>query len=319
MTDPRILSLDQEHLHPLVSHAVEFLVNQPIKDLVEPQFVVNQMLLAFNAAVEGDTTESWVRDRIKEVRQATPEGTPGDWVPDEIKVPLKDILHREIHIDRQLVRQLIDHDAIEQLFRDILTDTLTNFVDTLKGVTSATPDPVSRGFGRLKNLKDKALTGTPLGSLTQILEQSAQRKVREHVDSTIHKCLDRAADHLTEDTHQRLQAQWRGHMLDVVLSTDNQVFANQVDALDPDSLVAAISAILRKLIQTSEFQDLVQTGVELGFETIGEKSLNHLLNETGLDYDWRSQTESQLTVIAKQFIQSPQFSSWLSQWLDNPK
>ena len=316
MTDSRIAALRQTHLAALVTLTIDYIVNQPIRNLIEPSFVVNQLQLGLAAAVEGDTTERWVRDRIAELRENTPSGTPGDWMPHEIKSPIRDVLKREIQVDRQLVRQLIDHTAVEQLFNDILTDTLTDFVETLKGLSaSTTPNSVSKGFGRLKSLRDKAMTATPLGSITQMLEQSAQRKIREQVDAAIVACLDRAADHLTQPAHQTLQAQWRAHMFDVVLNTNNTVFAAQVDALDPDSLVEAITAIVRIFIQTEDFNDLLNSGVEMGFESLGEKSIFTILTEAGLDYDWRSETEQQITEIGLGVINSPEFSRWLFDWL----
>ena len=316
MTESRIAALRNTHLAALVTLTIDHIVHQPIRSLIQPSFVINQLQLGLSAAVEGDTTERWVRDRIAEIRENTPEGTPGDWMPNDIKAPIRDVLQREIQVDRQLVRQLIDHSAVETLFNDILTDTLTDFVETLKGLSaSTTPQSVSKGFGRLKSLRDKAMTATPLGSITQMLEQSAQRKIREQVDAAIVACLDRAADHLTQPAHQTLQAQWRAHMFDVVLETDNTVFAAQVDALDPDSLVEAITAIVRIFIQTDDFNELLNSGVEMGFETLGDKSILNLLTEAGMDYDWRSETEQQITAIGMGVIDSPEFSKWLSTWL----
>ena len=316
MTDSRIAALQNHHLTALVKLTLDYVVAQPIRSLVQPAFVVNQLQLGLSAAVEGDTTERWVRERIAELRENTPEGTPGDWVPQDIKGPLRDLLQREIQVDRQLVRQLINHAAIEQLFHDILTDTLTDFVETLKGISvSTTPQSVSKGFGRLKSFTDRAMTATPLGSITQMLEQSAQRKVREQVDAAIVACLDRAADHLTQPPHHTLQAQWRAHMFDVLLDTDNMVYAAQVDALDPDSLVEAITAIVRIFIQTDDFNELLHTGVHMGFETLGDKSILTLLSEAGLDYDWRSETEQQITDIGQRLIATPQFAAWLAGWL----
>ena len=51
------------------------------------------------------------------------------------------------------------------------------------------------------------------------------------------------------------------------------------------------------------FRELFQTGLEMGMEEFGEQ----LIEESGVDYDWRSDLEEQEGQVVLQFIQQPEF------------
>ena len=93
--------------------------------------------------------------------------------------------HKNVEIDTDLVHQLMNHPAMEQLFHDVLSSVLLDFTETIKAwtqtatsMTSAMgPNCASSGFGRLKRLSEKVVQSSPLGQITQLIEQRAQQKI----------------------------------------------------------------------------------------------------------------------------------------------
>ena len=74
-------------------------------------------------------------------------------------------------------------------------------------------------------------------------------------------------------------------------------------------------AILRALVQRDDLQQLLHGAVEQALEVLGEKSVADLLQESGLDHDWRSETEAQLHRVGQGMVASDPFQAWLGRLL----
>ena len=318
-TDKILEKLKSGQAKHLIYLATNFLFQQPIRKLFPHSFVESQVKLILESIVQGEQTKIWVTEQVELLRQQVPEGYPKDFIPKEVVAPWRELLKHEMVFNEKLVHHLIDHRAIEQLFHEILTDVLTEFTKTMKNwgdmASSSTPKGVNRGFGRLKALGERALKETPLGNLTQMIETQAQKKIMEYLDLSITKVLRMTAIHISAEENRSMQAAYRVHILDVLLSTRNEVLMEQIEVIEPRYLVDAITETIRGFLERDSFQDEIHQLVTSGMESFGEKSLFDVMEEAGLSDEWRVDTEDHLTSLVLLFLETDEAGTWLKNLL----
>ena len=323
---PLILSgLQGTATRKMVRLAVDFLLRQPLQSIVPLSLVHRQTLLILGNIVDSEQTQDWLVEQIKQAQSSVPEGTPGDFVPSEIQQPLRHALSQNVEIDTDLVHQLMNHPAMEQLFHDVLASVLLDFTETIKtwtqtatSMTSAMgPKSVSSGFGRLKRLSEKVVQSGPLGQITQLIEQQAQQKILQFLDQSIASIIRRSAVEIGKPEHQEQQSAYRLHILDVLLTTDNQRLVDQMTVLSPEFIVETGIQTVRAFLDLPTFQEQILLVLQQFLDTVGEQSVNDFLEASDLGDDWRDEVEEYLTEIALQVIAEPQFTAILTEMLSD--
>ena len=309
--------LQGESMQELVHLGTNYLLQQPIHQLIDQQFIVGQVTSTLTKMIEGDETERWLRTMLESVDY--PEGKARDYISVEMLQPLQMLLAQEITIQESIMASLFQHQLIENLFRQVVSQSIEGFTEKLKSLastaTNSAPDSVSKGLSALKGLRDRALKQTPLGGFASILETQASRIIREYVDKTIQATLLQAAEQLSHPNNHQEHASYRLHVLDVVLDTDIVVFQKTIDEIGIDNLVASLRAIIQGLLARDDFEEGLRTIIGEVFVIVGEKSIQQLADETGMTHDWRSDTEAQMTKVAQEFVQDPKFEQWLDSLL----
>ena len=323
--DPAILvpfllrSLNGTVTRDLVRLTVDFLLQQPLKNIVPLTLVQNQVTLFLHTMVQSSQTQAWLVQQIEQVQSLVPQGTPGDYLPSSIQEPLRRALQQEVPIDTELVHQLMDHPAMESLFHDVLSSVLLDFTETIKTWTQAATSATSSmrpkgmgGFGRLKAFGEKVVQNSPLGQITQLIEQQAQQKVLQFLDQSIASIIRRSAQEIGKPENQAEQAQYRLHVLDVLLSTDNQRLLDQVTVFEPKFVVETIIQTTQAILELPSFQEQLQVVLAQLLEAVGDQSVHDFLVESDLGEDWREEVETYLVEMAQQIIQQPQFAEILT-------
>ena len=307
-------ALKGEALQELISLGLDHLVQQPISTLIDPSFVVGQVVSTMTVMAEGEHSEQWFVEQLEAL--SLPEGSPRKHTPNEVLDPLQKLILQPITIEKELTRKLLSHRAMENMFHAVISHAIKGFTEKLKSMTSSAPSQVSRGFGALRGLRDKAMQQTPLGSIASILETQAQKLIADHVEKTIYSTLTLAADHISAPENRLEQAQYRLHVMNHLLDADNSTYQRVVDDFGREQLVATGMSIVRALVQRDDLQSLLHNSVEQALSVIGEKSVLELMEESGLDHDWRSDTEAQLFRVGQGMVASEAFQSWLDRLLD---
>ncbi len=310
-------------LDDLAQIAIDHILDRPIDQLVEPEWVADQIRLALEAATSDDATRRWVQEQLRELRDSIPDGTPRDHLPGEVVEPLFSVVSRPVVFDRVLVGRLLDHDAARHLVTDILTHALTNFTDRIKPVARAVGQTVqsTRGFGRLKSLSSGVghLGDSLLGGVSRQIESKAEQKVRTFVDEALHAAMDQVADHLCNPANADRYGGYRAHVLGVVLATDNHVIAGEIDKLDPDHLVDVAVATARSVARRDGLREELTRVVRRVMHENGGRTLRDWLSEAGLkelsEEEWRRGMQERLTTEARVFIETPVFQEWLDDLL----
>lgn len=311
--------LEEKEAKNLVILATNYLFSQPIVELFPARFVTSQVQLFLQSVVEGQQTQAWVTEQIEQLRTQVPKGYPKDIIPDQVIEPWKKLLGQELSLDEKLIHHLLDHKAIESLFHEILTDVLTEFTQTIKNwsdfAAASSPKGMSKGFGRLRALGERALKETPLGSFTQMIEQQAQRKILEYLDRSISTIIKMSAGHVCDEHNRKLQAAYRIHVLDVLLHTRNETLLKQVEEIEVEAVIQTITKTIDALLSQDTFQDDIHKLVLSILDSFDQKSLFDVMKEAGIDDSWRAETEDHLSMLLLGFLKTEPAQQWLENLL----
>ncbi len=309
MSDHVLKRLEGESLDTLVSLAIDHLLAQPIAQLVDAPLLAQQTVLSLHNAAHSETTEEWIREQIVNQRNRLPDGTLRDHVPAEVIQPIKSAISRPVTLNRAIVGRLVEHGAIEDLLRELLVNALQGFAKRIR----PTVPGAAKTTSRLRTLK-KVGEGM-LGGLGAEIERQAEQKAKEFVDSILASVVAQAADNLCDPSKAETYGRFRGHILDQMLDTPMADLASEIDKLDPEALVSTAAAAIRALSERENLVAEVTQLIESGLSTLEKKSAGELLEEAGIADSWRRDAEAQVSSIARGFIATPSFQSWLEELL----
>lgn len=308
--------LEGESLEVFVDRGLDYLLEQPISSMLDTAFVQKQILLSLQTMTQGEQTEVWAKEMLDQFRALAPEDVPK--IDKELLEPLEELLSFPFALDQEICLALMEHEAIEELMRSVLTDTIEEFATKIKSVTeSATPANVSKGFGAFRSLRDKALKSTPLGSITQLIEKQIQFKTQEHITKSISSSIVKTASLLSAEENRQQQGAYRLHVLSTILDTPVSLILAQVDAFGTQRFVRIISTFLSRLSSNASFQEGLASALEQTMEIWGEKTLKSLLEESGMGEVWREDTQPLLSNIARGFVRTTEFRSWFQELLED--
>ena len=311
-----LTKLREGALEELVDITLEHVLSQPLHTLIDPKFVHKQILMAISAASQGDQTEQWAKEILDQLRTMAPEQTPH--IDPQLLRPIEEFLAFPFHLDEDICLKLMSHEAIEELLRAVLTETLEEFGAKLKNLTElATPKTVSKGFGAFRSLRDKALKATPLGDISQLIERQIQFKTAEHVNKSIGSSISKTAHLLAAESNRHLQGAYRLHILHTLLLAPASVYLKQVDDFGTQQVVELLSQFLAALAQNEGFHSGLSQAIAQSLELWGDKSLRDILSESGLGEDWLTDTRTMLSDVGQKLIETQPFGDWLQRLLDN--
>jgi hypothetical protein len=308
----------------LADLVVDHVLDRPVTELVDPDWLAGQVVHSLQAATAGPRTEEWLREQVQGLRERVPDGRVGDHAPDEIVDPLRTVLARPVVFDRALVGRLLDHEAARGLVKDLLRGSLDGFTKRLRTLSTAVPAPppaASRGFGRLKALSAgvKTVSEGVLGGIGKELEERSGQRISEFLDASLSAAMGQVADHLTNPRHAAAYGAYRVHVLDTLLQTENSLLNSELEKLDPDSLVATGAATARAVARRDGLREELAGAFRVAVAEAGDQTVRGFLAETGIeeaagtgtDAEWRRELQVQIARQATAFVDTPAFSSWL--------
>lgn len=319
MSDIVTQRLKQSHARKMVHLAVQFLMEQPLRELVPVSLVHQQSIVLLQNITQSAQTQQWMIAQIQRLREQMPVGKPKDYVPMDVQIPLREALAQRIPIQQELVHRLLKHKAMEQLFHDVLSSVLLEFTETIKTWGSAASsvtgaNTVSKGFGRLMALGEKVVQQTPIGAIASIIEQQAQQRILAFLDKSIAGTIALSATEIAAEKNRQLQAEYRLHILDTLLDTDNSVLWQQLHILEPEFIVKTITNTMRAFLDQQSLQDSIRGFMEESIQNLGDRSVRSFLKEMGIEEN-TDIMEEYIVDIAIQLIDTPAFQEVLSDLL----
>lgn len=306
-------------LDALVADGIDFIMGRPVVELLDPDWVAEQVVANMAAAAEKEQIEEWFREQVHALRARVPSGKLSDHSPEEVTTPLREILARPYLPDRDLTARIVNHEAMEHIFKDVLVSALQGFASRLTNLTStvSAPKAVSRSLDRLRTIQRRAQQGV-LGGISSEIERQARSQISDHVDKSIHAVLSQVSDHLCDPRYAEMYGDFRAHILDTVLQEEAATLAAEFDKLEPDHLVSVGAAVARTVARRPGLQEDIAAAARTALDSTGGRSLQDFLDESGLETGWREEMLARTTEQARDFIETPKFQAWLTDLLAPP-
>ena len=289
--------------------AFEHILTRPVSTLVNTRSLAQQTSATLKQVAHSEQTEAWLRDHIQTLQSHVPDGNLGDRIPADVVNPIKAAIAKPITPDRQMVGRLVEHGAVESLLRELLVGALQGFAKRLK---PAVPGG-DRTSSRLRSLK--RVSEGMLGGIGAELERQAEQRAKDFVDSILASVVAQAADDLCDPEKAESYGRFRAHLLDQFLETPLSELSREVHKLDPDAWVSTAAAMAKALADRDDIDAEIEGIIAFAMSTFGDKTAAEVLDEAGIDDTWRHEAEKQCSTLARDFIQTNAFGSWLENLL----
>ncbi|MED5372724.1 MAG: hypothetical protein VX899_17030 [Myxococcota bacterium] len=300
------LRQEPQHMEALVDLVLEDLLERPLAELVDPEPMADALVAGMRASVDQDETREWLRDQVRaaleRVRQEP--GTLMHRVPMDALPPVKDLLSRPYSPDPHMLRALVDHKAMRNLMRVVLTASLTDFASMIK------PPTANLGKGRLAQWAGAATVAAKM--VGSEVERQLEGRIQTFVDGAISHAIGNAVNHMAKPENAKEYGQMRSDMVDVALAFPVKMWVAELDKLDPDALIDDVHALLKVAVHSSELESMLRDGLQQLVDEQGSQSARSFLAGSGLEQSWRPPLQELLLKQSRQVVESPAFAAWLS-------
>jgi hypothetical protein len=289
--------------------AFDHLLSQPFNTLFNADSIAHQITAAFKQISNSQKTEDWLRCHVQALQEQRPSGSLRDHVPADVVDPIKSAIQKPITPNRMMVGRLVEHGAVESLLRELLVSALQGFAGRLKPSMPG----AERTSSRLRSLK--RVSEGMLGGLGAEIERQAEQKAKDFVDSILASVITQAADDLCDPKKAESYGRFRAHIFEQLLDTPLDELNKEIQKLDPETWVSTSSAMAKALSERPNMESEIKEIIEFVLSNIGEKTAAEVLDEAGIEDSWRQQAEMQCSTVARGFVKSDAFGTWLEQLL----
>jgi hypothetical protein len=296
----------------LVELVLNDLARRPIRELVDAEATAGLIGDSLRAAAADEDLEARLRDRIARAVDAGED--LGAEIPVEILDPVRDVLRSPWTADPALMRTLLDHRAVRNLTRDVLTDSLLRFGRSLRAMVSGAGGGGRRG--RLRKLAGVAtgVASVAAGAIASEVERQLEGRVRDVIDDAIARAMDRSVSYMSgRDAAADLGA-FRAHAFDTLRRRTPAEVRADVDRLDREGLLEAVAEAIRAVAAWEGLDRHLAHRVRSGLDFLGDQSLGELLEAESPR--WRERLAGPLAERARAVVKGKGFTSWLRDLLE---
>lgn len=311
----RLRDPDAPHLSQLAALGVTELLERPLHTIAEPEWLAQQLAAGIDAATGDPTFATAVKSRLEQGRARFRNEERGlrHWLPPEAEKPLRKLLSRPWTPDEELTFQVLNHDAIRGLIREVLRDTLTRFANRARAMDQG----VLKGMGGRAVRRGRGLLGSVAGAADSLvgamkseLEQGIERTIRDFLSGAVGDAVRIMARHLSDPAHAESFSALRVGTLDVLLDTPVQQLAAEADKLEPEELVDVVLGALRSTSEQEGFAERIAAGLDKAMEVAGHVTLGKWLEEAGMTDAWTTATTELLTRQLRAVVATDAFAAW---------
>jgi len=313
-------------LRRLARLIVEQTTATPLKDIATPLWLAGQIATALEASTRGDHARDWVDRRIASERDrwGTEDKTLRGYLPEEVDAPLRELLSRPYAPSEDMVFRMIDQPAIRALIRQILTNTLSRFRQSISKVDEG----VLGGLGGRAARKSRGLFSSRMGRVSEVasniggvasnlagavrdeLESSMDGRVKDFVQQASKDQIRAIARYIADPEHADGFADLRIAILDVVIDTPIKDLAAETDKLHPEQIVDILVGAIRSAVGAEDFVERTEQRISQILDEGGDGTLGAWLEEVQLLEVWTETTADLIASRLQAVVATDAFEAW---------
>lgn len=300
----------------LAALILDDLLGRPVADVLKTQALASSGI---------EVLANWIRSPLAEVRLleawrsgiealgAQPQNL-GDLAPDELRRALEQLASQHYSPDRELVRMLLDRPPVREVFRDLLTETLSAF-----GKKMSAGGPAGGALGALGKISGGrgpvgGLLGRVGGVATAVsgeVERQLERRVPEFVDSGLSQILQRFVDLLSDPARAAEQAGVRLALLEGLWELRCSDLAAELTRLDEDAAATVLRKSLGAWLDRDDAEAQVTAWLDGALASYGDRDVRSVLAELDLADVFERQAVPVAHQAALRLFATDAFGEWL--------
>lgn len=292
-------------LEALVHAWVDDLLDRPLSSLFDSAELAETIASGIRGVAQDPNNEAWLREQIgeslDELRSVRIRGKLKNKLPKRALAAARELAAQPFVLDEELASELLDHPAVHAMVREVLQRSLLGFA---KQITELFPG--GKMFTGLMG-KARGIASAGLGGMGAALEHRAN----EFVEDTLAPSMDLAASRIADEEFSEELADWRGHILDVLLDQKAADLLEMLDQADPGALADSLAAFLRGVAEWDKLESTIESALEAAMDRAGDSTLREVIGDTSLEKDWRPAVEKQIVDSTWPFLSSDAFAAWL--------
>lgn len=300
----------------LADIVVQDVLGRPLADVVDAERtarILTEVLEDWldSERAEQKLLEAW-KESIEKIRAE--ERRLGDLTPSEVREAVEELASQQYSPDRDLLLAMLDRPPVRELFRDLLTETLTSFG---KKLSSSSGGGALGALGKLGGGRSKPKGGI-LGRVGNVasavggeVERQLERRIPEFVDSGLSQVLQRFVDQLSDPERAAEQAEMRIALLDGLWERNGPELASELARLDAAATAALLRRSLSAWLSREETSSQVAGWIEGLVSEYGELELGRVLSDLDLESAFTEHATELTREAALRLFETEAFAAWV--------
>ncbi|MCK6575304.1 hypothetical protein L6V77_29925 [Myxococcota bacterium] len=302
---------DAHQTETLVGLAFDFAMTRSVGEFVRPERVLAHLDRALDEALTETALRTHLRPALdREVERARRrDDRVGDWLTAEAKAELRALAARPVKLDRRFIEGLVKQEAISDLVRSVVEETLDRFLQTLKpggsgggvfGAVGRSAVGIASGFG-------KGL----LGGIGAQMESQLKGAAATFIAGSMHAVMDRVVAILTSPETGAKLARMNVGAFDKAMEKKTHELAAAAMKLPVDDLLDVVPGLIAHNLARPDVREGLLEELAAALAIEGERTLGDILTASR-DLDaWRTEVIEIGAPLVREFAATPAFKAWL--------
>ena len=290
-------------------------------DLVAPAHVAEIGIEVAAEWLRSDKAEARLLQAWQDAahRVGEEDRTAADLAPEELRAGLEALVSQHYSIDRELMLMLIDRPPVRELFRDLLTETLTSFGRKLTEGGGGALGALGKLGGGLGRPKGGLLgrVGDVASAVGGEMERQLERRIPEFVDSGLSQIIVRFVDLVSDPSRAQEQAEIRLAILEGLWGFSGADLASEMRKLDAPATAKVIRGALSAWVSRDGAAEQVGNWIEGLLSEFGGLSLGEVLTDLDLIDSFNEHGLALAHSAALRLFATEDFAQWIAD-LDSP-
>lgn len=318
----RLRAPEGQALRHLARLVVDQATATPMREVATPQELARQVHTALRVGTRGDAAKTLAKRVVDALRDrwAAEKSPLKDFVPNEALDPLRSVLRKEVTLDERFVLRIIDHDAVHQLLKALLTSGIGRMGARMKEADKQ----LFGGIGQRAARRGKGLFGN-LGGLAENLVDAVREEIDHAVEGSVQDMAREAitdamvlvARYVANPANGQLFGEFRVAVLNVILDTPVADLVKEIDKARPEEVVEVVIKALANAASHDDFVVRLESAITKVYDEAGDRSLSDILTELGLLDVWRDATTDLVVRRLEALVATAEFEGWFTELLSD--
>jgi len=297
------MALDDSALTAFLDLTFDHLCARKLSDLVD----ADRILQALDGSAKSDGITKWQSKVIRPLRDrliARAEKSAiklGAWLPKEAADAIYMAIGTPMPLPPKLVDELVASEDVRDEVREMLSESLSNFIKKGFGAPAGIRDALGRGARAFGGL---------FGGIGDEVQKQMQERVRDFVDGSVASLQERIVKKLKSEAAAKSFAKRRQKGFKKALERTEAEAVEATRFIPHDAIDMLVPIVLRHNVAREELRRVLREEIALVLEELGKSTLGEFLDDFGQRDLARASLHAHGLPIARELVKTKEFQDW---------